>query len=737
MKKSTTLSTTPTTTKITTKATTKATKATATKTTNASMELSTGNTLSRITSHRAWALLLCTIASVRLLVRIPLVRLALVRALLRMRFWARTPTSPMSRAYRALVGRLVTRLPNSTFALQEALPPLPVPSASALAAALAPRLRSFHHPQTPPSALTPLDPSPRSPSALTPLDPPPPRFDAALRTLLPADSAALVAHAQTRILTSRDALPLRANAYVLEHFASQVHHTHSSDHGDPFQTLLHRAAAALVALANILRAVHSHTLPPNRVDGDIPLCMWQYTRLFATVRQPGKDIDRLVQHSDSNHVVVCVRNRWYKLPLSLSIRPLRASLAALVQHATQSVAPSDPLHADLAAHQISALTALDRETWAQERKHLLESSEENMKSLYEIETALFALVLDVDNEPATVEEMAHQGMHHHGQPLWFDKSFNLIIFRNGRAVFNVEPSWGDVSIFTHITDYVFGAEKSFDYLKWESAEEVAAATPVGFQELTWKLDERTLGAIKGASASLQAEIDLFDIQVLMFNTFGKGFIKKASFSPDAFCQMAMQLAYYRLHKKFANSAETASTVRFQYGRSDLVRVLSDQAIKFVLGMCNERTLANERLELLRVAAKVHVRAIRLVTNGDGSELCLSYVRDQAKKQNVSLPQLDHESLAAPWVLYTAQIPSVDTLGAGFPPDCTDGYGITYTIAEDRLWFHVTSYKNQETSGTAFVKALRQALNDMKAICQSDPDLHFALIQRRYRVLNAE
>jgi carnitine O-palmitoyltransferase 1, liver isoform len=39
-----------------------------------------------------------------------------------------------------------------------------------------------------------------------------------------------------------------------------------------------------------------------------------------------------------------------------------------------------------------------------------------------------------------------------------------------------------------------------------------------------------------------------DLRVMMFDDYGKGFIKRCNVSPDAYIQMALQLAYYRVSK---------------------------------------------------------------------------------------------------------------------------------------------------------------------------------------------
>lgn len=43
-------------------------------------------------------------------------------------------------------------------------------------------------------------------------------------------------------------------------------------------------------------------------------------------------------------------------------------------------------------------------------------------------------------------------------------------------------------------------------------------------------------------------------------------------------------------------------------------------------------------------------------------------------------------------LSTSQTPAVGTLGGGFAPLAKDGYGVSYVVSEDRLWFHISTYK---------------------------------------------
>jgi len=49
-----------------------------------------------------------------------------------------------------------------------------------------------------------------------------------------------------------------------------------------------------------------------------------------------------------------------------------------------------------------------------------------------------------------------------------------------------------------------------------------------------------------------------DIRILLLH-HGKGVIKRLRISPDSFMQMALQLAFYRMHKTVPKTYETAMT----------------------------------------------------------------------------------------------------------------------------------------------------------------------------------
>ena len=63
--------------------------------------------------------------------------------------------------------------------------------------------------------------------------------------------------------------------------------------------------------------------------------------------------------------------------------------------------------------------------------------------------------------------------------------------------------------------------------------------------LAWSVDEGLAATVTKAVSDVTTAIADIDLEVLHFNSFGKGFMKIAGVSPDGFIQMALQLAYHR------------------------------------------------------------------------------------------------------------------------------------------------------------------------------------------------
>lgn len=61
------------------------------------------------------------------------------------------------------------------------------------------------------------------------------------------------------------------------------------------------------------------------IQGLVPLCSWQYERVFNTTRIPGRETDKIVHYQDSKHIVVYHKGKYFKVPIYHKNRILQPS----------------------------------------------------------------------------------------------------------------------------------------------------------------------------------------------------------------------------------------------------------------------------------------------------------------------------------------------------------------------------------------------------------------------------
>ena len=157
---------------------------------------------------------------------------------------------------------------------------------------------------------------------------------------------------------------------------------------------------------------------------------------------------------------------------------------------------------------LSTLTALERDCWAEDREAMQNDDPINAASLLEVESALFHLTLH-EASPATKEEAATLCHGGDGRNKWFDKSFNIILFENGKGGLNAEHTAVDamtlVSIFSEanarIAKHVHRAAARLDA---PPPPRAAAVEPPRRAPIHWALGARTHMLIERASAEIGA-----------------------------------------------------------------------------------------------------------------------------------------------------------------------------------------------------------------------------------------
>lgn len=492
-----------------------------------------------------------------------------------------------------------------------------------------------------------------------------------------------------------------------------------------------RAANLIYASFLFRRGIDTQQMSPIMVQGMVPLCSRQYERQFNTTRVPGVETDRLVHCTDSQHVVVYHKGRYFKLATHFKQKLLQP--CDLQRQLERILADrSDPQPGE---EKLGALTASERTFWAQLRTQNFRKGV-NRVSLDAIEKAAFVVILDEEEyhydheDPSKLNHYARALLHGKGYDRWFDKSFNLIVGSNARVGFNAEHSWADAPIMGHYWEFVLAHD--FFILKYDEAGSTLGHSSLDLPmpiRLRWDLSSQLASQIE--TSALAAEVLLNDVHLhlLPHSAYGKGFMKKCRCSPDAFIQMALQLAYYRDAGKFSLTYEASMTRLFREGRTETVRPVTTESREYVLAMQDPLCSVKERRQRLLVACDQHQGAYQDAMCGKGIDRHLFCLYVVSKYLEVDSPFLQ-EVLSEPWRLSTSQTPHNQTTlldlrkfpnfisaGGGFGPVADDGYGVSYLIAgEDHLFFHVSSKRSSpETDSLRFAHHIEQALKDMKEL----------------------
>eukprot|EP01100_Stratorugosa_tubuloviscum_P009324 TRINITY_DN38_c4_g2_i1.p1 TRINITY_DN38_c4_g2~~TRINITY_DN38_c4_g2_i1.p1 ORF type:complete len:729 (+),score=362.80 TRINITY_DN38_c4_g2_i1:56-2188(+) len=491
-----------------------------------------------------------------------------------------------------------------------------------------------------------------------------------------------------------------------------------------------RAVNVLRAVLMFKQLMDTQELEPIRAFG-IPFCMWQYSRLFAINREPGLEEDKLRVYTNENPtwIVAIANNQMYRIDLYPDNRPLnRAELRTQFEFILNSSSSSSTNSTSTSTstsststskdqHQyqqaIGSLTALERPTWAQLRQHLIELG--NQHALDIVEKSLFVICLEDFCHEQSIENSSLQLFAGNIGNRWFDKSFNLVIFSNGRFGCNVEHTWADAPVMVHLFDYVFKIESSAE---WPDDSSPIRTLPLP-KQLIWKTDQKINDAVTNALTIHQKQLtQSIELKIINFNSFGKGFIKQCKMSPDGFVQMAIQLAYYNKHKKTVLTYESSHTRYFLHGRTETVRSASVQSRDWVLAMQDRMRPNKEKISLLKAAIQAHNNYMRESMSGNGIDRHLLGLKIIALASGQQMPDIfQDKAYNLEFTLSTSQTPAYRTNGGGFAPVAAGGYGVSYVVSEDYLIFHITSWRQHpETNAAEFAEILTEALLQMQSMC---------------------
>ncbi|XP_058478002.1 choline O-acetyltransferase-like [Solea solea] len=519
-------------------------------------------------------------------------------------------------------------------------------------------------------------------------------------------------------LNNRLALPVNSSPVMV--FPKQTFRDHKDS--------LRFAARLIKGLLEYKRLIDERALPADVGRGQLagtPLCMEQYYRLFTSYRYPGLKTDTLkvqvkAASSAEEHIVVACRSQFFVLDVVACGKQLNETeiLSQLERIWKMTENPKERFP------PFGILTSDGRTEWAQARD-VLTKDQTNRDSLAQIESCLCVVCLDepsglVPSDTNRALLMLHGGgPEKSGSNRWYDKSMQFVIGMDGicGVVCEHSPFEGIVLVqcSEYLMKYITGSPS-----RMASASSIRELPPP--KRLLWKSSPHIQGLLAASGDRLQRLVNNLDMDVLTFKAYGKEFIKKQRMSPDAFIQVALQLAFFKCRGRLVPTYESASTRRFQQGRVDNIRSATLQALAFVKSMTDERVTFtdSEKMKRLKDALIAQTDYTIAAITGMAIDNHLLGLLRISKELKMEKPDIfcDETYVASNrFILSTSQVPTTVEMFCCYGPVVPNGYGACYDPQSHHILFCVSSFwENTETSSAVFVKALNEGLLEIRDLC---------------------
>lgn len=482
--------------------------------------------------------------------------------------------------------------------------------------------------------------------------------------------------------------------------------------------------ASLIAYYTLefMELVQSETLEPEIIKGN-PFCMNAFKYMFNNSRVPAEnsDITKMYEGSEHRYFTVIIKNHFYKVyhhtkdGQQLSKADIYKQLQYIFQDVTNKPSGSP----------IGALTSLNRDEWLNSYNSLTKSPINNA-SLESIYASSFVICLD-DNNPITIEEKSRNCWHGDGQNRFFDKPLEFFISSNGNSGFLGEHSKMDATPTVQLNNFVYSqlAKENPATVLSEIANDTKQLTDLQVeaipQVLQFDINPVVRNEINQAVVKFNETISSLDQETFQYFGYGKNLIKQFKVSPDAYVQMLMQLAYFKMTGKIRPTYESAATRKYLKGRTETGRPVSVESAAFVKTWTDNNATTEDKVAAFQAACKQHVKYLGDAADGKGVDRHLFGLK-QMLKPNEPVPEIftdDVYGYSSSWYLSTSQIPSEYFQSWGFSQVTDDGFGLAYLINSDWLNVHISCRKGNGLRSDVLKWYLVESANEMKQILTSN------------------
>ncbi|KAI3360493.1 hypothetical protein L3Q82_002379 [Scortum barcoo] len=431
--------------------------------------------------------------------------------------------------------------------------------------------------------------------------------------------------------------------------------------------------------------IRTERLAPQK-SGKTPLDMDQFRMLFCTCKVPGVKKDTIRNYFKTeregpcpSHLVVLCRGRIFTFDGLCDGQILTPPELLRQLSYVKEYCEGEP-----EGDGVSALTTEERTRWAKAREHLISIDPHNKNILETIQSSLFVISLDEMKPYSTPDNYTNHA------------PYDAMVL---------------VSLCWYLDQQLRATEG-----EWKGSDEVRCLpTP---EELVFTVDEKVQSDISHAKQQyLESTRDL-QIVCYAFTAFGKAAIKDRKLHPDTFIQLAMQLAYYRMHNRPGSCYETAMTRKFYHGRTETMRPCTLEAMIWCKAMMDPASDVNAKRKAMVQAAHKHNKLMIEAQEGKGFDRHLLGLYLIAKEEGLPTPEIFTDPIYAKsggggnFVLSSSLVGYTTVLGA-VAPMVHHGYGFFYRIRDDRIVVSITAWKScRQTDAAILFNNFSSSLHEM-------------------------
>jgi len=476
---------------------------------------------------------------------------------------------------------------------------------------------------------------------------------------------------------------------------------------------IYKSLAIIDKVLDFVDLIKNESLPAEVIK-NTPYCMHSFKVMFNNSRfpkEPGQDSNVFHSIYENGFIIIAIDGQFYKLYTHndsgerYKLNEIHKQLLKIIHELSNKITSKDP---------IGILTTLPRDQW-HNAYHDLKKSPINVASIEDIEKSTFLITLDED-QPITYEDRAHYCWHGNGFNRYFDKPIQFFVAKNGYSGFIAEHSKMDGTPTLLLNEFVNRELWQLNPTNFLESINIDISIPSLSEpkHLKFEISPFVSESIENAFTHFEQEFDNHDVKVFHYNKYAKNEIKAFKQSPDAFIQMILQLAYYKMTGTVVPTYEAASTRRFYRGRTEANRSVTEESLLFVSNWENPNISDSQRVQDFNNAIKSHLDYIKAASSGLGVDrhflgLKLHLTPDETPHPLFSDPLFTYSST---WLISTSQLSSNFHDAYGWSEVNPIGWGLAYQINNDFLHVNICTRKSSGNKSEVMEYYLRQAADEI-------------------------